>query len=161
MSDDPPDFEEVVEGTEFETDEVDPFPGIEDPAAPSVDSTNRNREEELLAQIDSRNTRDDPSTNKKLLYFVAAREAGLQRGIDITASSDLYLALIDKLDIVDVGLPLTLSDGSYFDPPDGDHPSLNRTEDWDELKEIVDFDPENWPMESLGDSIEEASDEHD
>jgi hypothetical protein len=156
MSGDSPTFEDIVAGTEFEPDEV-PDPREEEHLFEWFDPDGYDRDDELLAQIADPMHTGEPSENQKLLYFVAAREAGIRRGIDITAQFDIYNKVSKKIDCEQVGYRLQVAEGSYFDPPSADCLSLNHTQDWERLKEILRFDEDNWPMESLGDFIEEVA----
>lgn len=150
-------LEDVFERFDFEPGEV-ADPREEEHVFEWFDPDDYDRDDELLAQIADTLHVGDPRQDDQLLYFVAAREAGIRRDIDITSSSKLYEVVSGKIRCEQVGYRLLVTDGTYFDPPPGDHPDLNRTEDWNRLKEIIGFDEDDWPMESLGDFIEEVAD---
>lgn len=106
----------------------------------------------------------DPAEDEQLHRFIAMREAGLERDIDVTDNHEVWLELTDRIDCRQLGYKMHLGPGNFFQGPDhdfGEIVSLHRTEDWERLKKLAEFDPEEWPMESLADLVEEVHERND
>lgn len=105
----------------------------------------------------------NPAEDEELHRFIALREAGFRIHVDITEAHGVWFELTDRVDCRSLGYKQHSGPGNYFAGPDHEFErivSLHRTKDWERLKDLAEFDADEWPMDSLVDLVQEVHDKY-